>query len=483
MKLFDIAEPNTNYQELANNMQGVAIGIDLGTTNSLAAFVNKQGVVELIPDFNGMVITPSLVCYQDNKTLVGSEAVIGEGVIKSSKRMLAVGLYEAIHSGDVRSTPINVATDILRHIKNYAIHYLQEEVAAAVITVPAYFDEPARQATRKAAEDAGLKVLRLLNEPTAAAVAYGVDCANVSTYGYYLIYDLGGGTFDVSVLKITDGVLQVLATGGDPSLGGDDFDELLSNYIANKYSLALDQAAFAKLVQCKMQLSEIEQVSLKLMGLNITITRDELNNIIAPLIDKTIAITLATLQDAKLSLSMLHEIIMVGGATRTPAIREQVEKILGKQPKIDINPDEIVAVGAAMQAHRLYKNQHQQLLLDVIPISLGLEMADGTTEILIERNSPIPISITKTYTTDQDGQNAFLIHVLQGESAIACECKQIAAFKISGIPSLPKGMAKVHVTFQVDADGILVVTAYEANSGVRKEVMVSFSPNNTQSNV
>lgn len=494
MKLYEIAEPGQSIDEqyITNQKNEIVVGIDLGTTNSLVA-LSRNGEVEIFADESGNKMLPSLVRYLDadagEEILVGDEARAESSgcMIASVKRLMSKGGDDSyfqqhklsfevdsaqdglvrIKVGDKRLTPVEVSAQILRSLKVRAEKSLGAEVKKAVITVPAYFDEAAREATRAAAKIAGLEVLRLLNEPTAAAVAYSLDRAEQGTYA---IYDLGGGTFDVSILKMSKGVLQVLATGGDAVLGGDDFDSMLREHIEIKYNL--ESLADLNLVAraLKEQLSSSAKASVYYKGKSIEVTLEEFEDLIAPLVERTIAIFKSVVRDAELTMGDLNEIILVGGSSRVPLISQKLLAISGKSPLNEVNPDEIVVRGAAIQAEALAQGS-SQLLLDVVALSLGLELADGTVEHIIHRNTPIPVFRTQKYTTQQDGQGGIIIHVVQGESQKITECRSVAKFELRGIPPMLKGDPRVEVTFQLDADGILSVKAKELTSGVSQEVV------------
>ena len=409
-----------------------AIGIDLGTTNSLVAISRNQQpqVIE------GMI--PSVVFYNGDDVEVGKYV---EGAIASVKRQMhqpATKLANGL-------TPIEVSADILRALKAMAEDALGKEITKAVITVPAYFDDTSRLATKDAARLAGLEVLRLINEPTAAALAYGLD---KGAEGIYAIYDLGGGTFDISILRMEKGVFQVLATGGDTKLGGDDFDALIARPNARKIKEKLTN------------LTEFEGV-----------TRTQFEALITPLVERTIKICERALKDSGLAKNEIKGVVMVGGSTRVPLVVQKVAEFFGTKPLTDINPDEVVALGAAIQAESLTQGSNN-LLLDVIPLSLGLETMHGIAEKIIYRNTPIPCSYAQEFTTYENNQTGMIIHVVQGEREMVEDCRSLARFELKNIPALPAGVARIKITFNVDADGLLTVAAREENTGEEQKVEV-----------
>ncbi len=441
------------------HQSGVAVGIDLGTTHSVIA-VADNGKVEVLHDLCGGVLIPSVVHYSADRVRVGKEAVMQQGAIASIKRRM----HEAHipqETAQGAKNPVEISSEILRHLKAQAERALGKEVSQAVITVPAYFDDAARTATRDAARLAGLEVLRLVNEPTAAALAYGLDNASE---GIYAIYDLGGGTFDVSILKMEKGVFQVLATAGDTALGGDDIDAAMMRQAAAFSGQKLTMMEARKL---KEQLSD----KLEVTHGSYTISRAEFESLIDPLLQSSVQICGKALADAGILKSDIHGVVLVGGSTRIPAVQAAVEKFFGTPPLTNVNPDEVVAVGAALQAEGLTQGSNN-LLLDVIPLSLGLETMGEMVEKIIHRNTPIPVSISQEFTTYQDGQTAMRLHVLQGDREMVNQNRSLAAFTLGGIPPMPAGLARIKVDFVVDADGLLSVSAQESTTGIQQKIEV-----------
>lgn len=495
--LLQITEPNRSLvQEKLS--QAVAIGIDLGTTNSVVAICENQKPV-IVTDAEGTGLLPSVVAYLNGKApIVGEEALrlideLPDLVVTSSKRLMGRSTQEALTSagkftpteqekstdtmvqlkiGKITKTPVEVAADILRALKNRAETSLKQAIEKAVITVPAYFDEAARQATKDAANLAGLKVLRLINEPTAAALAYGLD---QGLEGIYAVYDLGGGTFDISLLNMTKGVFQVLATGGDVTLGGDDIDRLLVEYFHHlspetDLTPALYKQALKTMRSAKEYLTHQDRGMWALPGgKDIPLDRSTLENLSAPLVEKTIDICRQVLIDADLSPQDLKGVVLVGGATRMPFIEGRVTEFFGQDPLSHVNPDEVVALGAALQAEALTKGT-DTLLLDVTPLSLGLETMGGIVEKLIPRNTPIPATYSQEFTTYQDGQTMMKIHILQGERELVEHCRSLGEFTLSGIPPMVAGAARIMVTLRVDVDGLLTVSATEKTTNTHQEV-------------
>jgi molecular chaperone HscA len=437
----------------------VAVGIDLGTTHSVIA-VADDGRATVLHDMCGGVLIPSVVHYSVDKIVVGKEAIQKIDAIASIKRQMHQAEV-TVETAQGAKNPVEISAEILKHLKAQAEHALGKEVTQAVITVPAYFDDAARTATRDAARLAGLEVLRLVNEPTAAALAYGLDNA---AEGIYAIYDLGGGTFDISLLKLEKGVFQVLSTGGDTQLGGDDIDALIS-----RQSSVFSSQKFTLLEARKIKetLSEKESFTQS----DYTLTRTEFESLIDPLIQRTIIASKQAVADASVSLAEIKGVVLVGGSTRIPAVRRAVEAFFGTPPLTNVNPDEVVAVGAALQAEGLTRGS-DNLLLDVIPLSLGLETMGEMVEKILHRNTPIPVSVAQEFTTYQDGQTAMLIHVLQGDREMVNQNRSLAKFTLGGIPPLPAGIARIKVTFTVDADGLLSVTAREEHTGTEQNIAV-----------